>query len=76
MAELSTDEVYWLNHQPWLLSLGYQLRPRFRPGWIPSWVTRPAKDIFALKQREDFLRHRGVTSFLAVIFFESDSIPV
>ncbi|CAE6361396.1 unnamed protein product [Rhizoctonia solani] len=35
--ELSEVEKRWVTFQPYLLSKGYQLRPRYRPGWIPSW---------------------------------------
>lgn len=30
-------EKWWVGHQPWLESRGYMLRPRYRPGWTPSW---------------------------------------
>ncbi|KAJ7162138.1 hypothetical protein C8R46DRAFT_1353155 [Mycena filopes] len=36
---LSPDELFWVDLQPWLQQSGYTLRPRFRPGWIPSWKT-------------------------------------
>lgn len=35
--ELSEAEKRWVSFQPYLLSKGYELRPRYRPGWIPSW---------------------------------------
>ncbi|CAE6486843.1 unnamed protein product [Rhizoctonia solani] len=35
--ELSEIENFWVAYQPYLLSKGYQLRPRYRPGWTPSW---------------------------------------
>ena len=35
--ELSKGEKYWRDHYDWLLQCGYQLRPRYRPGWVPSW---------------------------------------
>ncbi|KAF8675678.1 Protein kinase domain [Rhizoctonia solani] len=35
--ELSEIEKRWVTFQPYLLSKGYQLRPRYRPGWKPSW---------------------------------------
>ncbi|CAE6507625.1 unnamed protein product [Rhizoctonia solani] len=35
--ELSEVERFWVSYQPYLLSKGYQLRPRYRPGWVPSW---------------------------------------
>lgn len=59
--ELTPGEQYWCDRQPWLLSLGYQVRPRFRPGWVPSWFTHPVKHHGKLFQREDFLRHDGVS---------------
>ncbi|KAG8744548.1 hypothetical protein FRC11_013417, partial [Ceratobasidium sp. 423] len=34
---LATNEMHWVQHQPYLLSKGYQLRPRYRPGWVRSW---------------------------------------
>ncbi|CEL61116.1 hypothetical protein RSOLAG1IB_09767 [Rhizoctonia solani AG-1 IB] len=30
-------EERWVSFQPYLLSKGYQLRPRYRPDWVPSW---------------------------------------
>ncbi|KAG8715163.1 hypothetical protein FRC08_010911 [Ceratobasidium sp. 394] len=35
--ELSEAEQRWVRYYPYLLSKGYQLRPRYRPGWVPSW---------------------------------------
>ncbi|KIM39294.1 hypothetical protein M413DRAFT_447238 [Hebeloma cylindrosporum] len=35
------DEKVWLSLQPHLLSRGYRLRPRYEPGWIPSWTRIP-----------------------------------
>ena len=31
------SEIFWSDHQPWLQERGYMLRPRLRPGWVPSW---------------------------------------
>ncbi|TFK83402.1 hypothetical protein K466DRAFT_665869 [Polyporus arcularius HHB13444] len=30
-------EVYWAGRYEFLNNAGYQLRPRYRPGWVPSW---------------------------------------
>ncbi|KAJ7666678.1 kinase-like domain-containing protein [Mycena polygramma] len=38
---LSEEEQFWLDNQPFLLSRGYQLRPRYRPDWVPSWPMDP-----------------------------------
>ncbi|KAF8602490.1 kinase-like protein [Ceratobasidium sp. AG-I] len=40
--ELSEAEKRWVSFQPYLLSKGYQLRPRYRQGWVPSWKTTGA----------------------------------
>lgn len=34
---LMSEEIYWRDHQVWLSEQGYMLRPRYRPGWVPSW---------------------------------------
>ncbi|PPQ88039.1 hypothetical protein CVT25_000847 [Psilocybe cyanescens] len=33
-----------------------ELRPRFQPDWVPSWVTNPPGDITELRYREDHIR--------------------
>lgn len=35
---LHPDEAFWKDHQPWLVDRGYVLRPRYQPGWVPSWL--------------------------------------
>ncbi|KAI8993982.1 kinase-like domain-containing protein [Trametes punicea] len=37
LGDLSEDEIWWRDHQVWLQERGYMLRPRYRPGWVPSW---------------------------------------
>ncbi|KAK6977715.1 kinase domain-containing protein [Favolaschia claudopus] len=34
---LSKKERKWVKIQPFLLSAGYKLRPRYDPNWTPSW---------------------------------------
>ncbi|KAF8595496.1 kinase-like protein [Ceratobasidium sp. AG-I] len=36
--ERSDAEIRWVNFQPYLLSQGYDLRPRYQPDWVPSWT--------------------------------------
>lgn len=43
LYRLSNTEEWWRDHHGLLVDHGYELRPRFRPGWIPSW-TRNKKD--------------------------------
>ena len=35
---LLIDEVFWRERYAFLKSAGYQLRPRFAPDWVPSWL--------------------------------------
>ena len=35
--DLGELETWWVEHQEALEAAGYMLRPRYRPGWIPSW---------------------------------------
>lgn len=42
-SELPSPEVWWRDHQEWLVERGYMLRPRYRPGWIPSWKAHPGE---------------------------------
>lgn len=35
--ELAESEIWWSEHYQWLKDIGYLLRPRYAPGWVPSW---------------------------------------
>lgn len=37
--QLEEEEIWWRDRQQFLQSKGYMLRPRFRPDWVPSWLT-------------------------------------
>ncbi|KZS89789.1 hypothetical protein SISNIDRAFT_416561, partial [Sistotremastrum niveocremeum HHB9708] len=39
LGKLSSTEQRWASYQPWLKSIGYDLRPRYQPGWKASWLT-------------------------------------
>jgi hypothetical protein len=36
---LKPSETWWMEQYDFLESRGYRLRPRYRPGWTPSWRT-------------------------------------
>ena len=36
-GDLNVLETWWVERQEALEAAGYMLRPRYRPGWIPSW---------------------------------------
>ena len=43
-SKLLSYEARWRDKQPFLASRGYSLRPRFHPGWKPSWELQPDSD--------------------------------
>ncbi|OSX60565.1 hypothetical protein POSPLADRAFT_1147895 [Postia placenta MAD-698-R-SB12] len=36
-ATLDNNEEPWRDRQRFLEHCGYMLRPRYHPGWVPSW---------------------------------------
>ncbi|TRM61240.1 kinase-like domain-containing protein [Schizophyllum amplum] len=46
-SDIWQNERWWVDHQPWLERHGYMLRPRYRPGWKPSWHTTKAYVLLA-----------------------------
>jgi len=44
-AALMGGELFWRDHYQWLEASGYQLRPRFKPGWMPSWLSKDGKEL-------------------------------
>ena len=45
-AENLTDlEKGWRDRLPWFERCGYTLRPRYQPGWTPSWIASGKKSI-------------------------------
>lgn len=36
-GRLTKSERWWSQHYEWLKGCGYLLRPRYEPGWVPSW---------------------------------------
>jgi hypothetical protein len=45
--KLDISETWWRDHQEWLEGHGYMLRPRYRPGWTPSWIITKKASIFS-----------------------------
>lgn len=43
---LDAVEQYWTSKCLLFEAYGYQLRPRYRPGWTPSWRGKPLMAIF------------------------------
>ncbi|KAL7282053.1 hypothetical protein ACG7TL_003520 [Trametes sanguinea] len=50
-AVLSEEECAWRDRYDLLEAHGYRLRPRLRPGWVPSWRGKPRE---ALVDSEDW----------------------
>ncbi|KAJ7129950.1 hypothetical protein C8R46DRAFT_1142659, partial [Mycena filopes] len=43
---LSPSEEWWVKQEPFLLSRGYALRPRYHPKWVPSWYLPRNEEIW------------------------------
>lgn len=46
-ATLDDDEERWRDRQLYFERRGYMLRPRYRPGWVPSWRKNGQRPTFA-----------------------------
>ncbi|OSX58215.1 hypothetical protein POSPLADRAFT_1104831, partial [Postia placenta MAD-698-R-SB12] len=55
-SELSGIELYWRDRQKFLETRGYMLRPRFCPGWVPSWTGTDKHPVLCDDSRELFVR--------------------
>ncbi|KAJ7159438.1 hypothetical protein C8R46DRAFT_906589 [Mycena filopes] len=55
---LLPGEQWWLEKQPFLLSKGYGLRPRYQPDWVPTWELPGNEEIWP-PRFEDSLPSRG-----------------
>jgi len=52
-TRLMGGEAFWGDHYEWLRVRGYKLRPRYKPGWKPSWVSKEGKVLKASDECED-----------------------
>lgn len=50
---LTQAERWWIHYRPWLEQCGYILRPRYQPGWAPSWEGKKGKRIVWFDDYED-----------------------
>lgn len=55
--ELSGLEKWWADQYEWLKASGYELRPRYAPGWVASWLKNKKQ---APEKSEDGIRLRYV----------------
>jgi hypothetical protein len=61
---LYDDEVKWVKLQPYLLSRGYQLRPRYQHGWVGSWKANNGIPLFHEDSHAAKVRLTNVSLFL------------
>ncbi|KAG6808235.1 hypothetical protein H0H93_000387 [Arthromyces matolae] len=52
-GKLLNSEKHWVHYQPFLLSRGYKLRPRYDPNWEPSWKGSDMSSPYDVFQYED-----------------------
>lgn len=70
---LAPHEVFWRDRYDLFFSHGYQLRPRLRPGWVPSWtIDRKLPflcedSVRIVVQSTPNLLHRGLIDRLQVV---------
>ncbi|KAH9035415.1 hypothetical protein EDB84DRAFT_1222789 [Lactarius hengduanensis] len=53
IGRLSGNEVWWRDHYDDIKSRGYQLRPRYDPGWVSSW--RGSSSGFSVEAEQPYL---------------------
>ncbi|KAF5326216.1 hypothetical protein D9611_000730 [Ephemerocybe angulata] len=58
IEQLSDKEIYWRDRYDWLLESGYRLRPRYKPDWVPSWITNP--QLFFVDCEDSLTNPRGI----------------
>ena len=54
IGTLFRSEVWWRDHYEDIRRCGYQLRPRYHPGWVPSW-RGSNKDFFSVEDGQPCL---------------------
>ncbi|TDL22815.1 hypothetical protein BD410DRAFT_747977, partial [Rickenella mellea] len=82
---LTPSEEKWRAMQPFLAANGYTLRPRYQPGWVPSWIDRQKLKYYESPEDSYFLRNPSVMDatrfdktqvFLKFVRWNSDSHEV
>ncbi|KAF9017235.1 hypothetical protein BDZ89DRAFT_994015 [Hymenopellis radicata] len=53
-------ELFWASHYTYLLGNGYQLRARYRPGWVPSWLGASERPLYTFEDRHSPVRKTNV----------------
>ncbi|KAJ6629476.1 hypothetical protein B0H10DRAFT_1987354 [Mycena sp. CBHHK59/15] len=48
-------ELFWSDHCDWLKEKGYILRPRYQPGWVPTWIATK-KSMLECEDRQTYPR--------------------
>ncbi|KAH9165356.1 hypothetical protein EDB89DRAFT_2010447, partial [Lactarius sanguifluus] len=56
---LFRSEAWWRDHYDDIKLCGYQLRPRYRPGWVPSWK-HSHNDFFSMEDGQPCLLRAGM----------------
>ncbi|KAK7448440.1 hypothetical protein VKT23_013703 [Stygiomarasmius scandens] len=54
-GDLTDGEAFWRDHSSWLLERGYQLRPRYQPGWKPSWIADNSPDRYEYEDAQEVM---------------------
>ena len=71
--ELDPREAWWRDRYKQLNNLGYLLRPRYSPQWVPSWKTsnrnwRDCEDGKRLEVRKVFFLPAGICPHVVLVW--------
>ncbi|KAG5338875.1 hypothetical protein C0989_005751 [Termitomyces sp. Mn162] len=69
------SERFWVENQPYILARGYQLRPRYRAEWVPSWKNHEGP-IQSLRMFEDAIVASGSHGHILDAVRISDGVKV
>ena len=70
VGELTAGEIVWRDQYVQLLEKGYQLRPRYRPGWEGPWKKREGEHPWLYE--DGFAQFVSITEYLSS---SSDNSP-
>ena len=73
LGDLDEFERWWVDRQEALEQAGYMLRPRFRPGWQPSWAGTD-KPYYEFEDGQAIKVSVNKTALLSLVLMASDAI--
>ncbi|KAJ3760669.1 kinase-like domain-containing protein [Lentinula raphanica] len=66
--ELRPEDHWWINHFEYLKEHGYMMRPRYRPGWKPSYDTKAVWERSRAEDGQELIRVKATEARIATLF--------